>query len=61
MVGKKPKRNLTVRLEGEDREWLEAEAARQVRSVANLIYWILAEYRKSHEGIAVHGGGEYKS
>ena len=43
-----PKHNLSLRLDDEEREWLEAEANSQQRSVANLIRYILREYRNTH-------------
>ena len=43
-----PKNNLSLRLDDEERAWLEAEAKSQQRSLANLIRYILREYRDNH-------------
>ncbi|MBQ7263590.1 MAG: hypothetical protein IJR14_07695 [Synergistaceae bacterium] len=40
------KANLMVRLDEDERAWLEAEAARQERSLANMIRWIMRRYRE---------------
>ncbi|WP_143340900.1 ribbon-helix-helix protein, CopG family [Dethiosulfovibrio salsuginis] len=43
---KTPKKNLTIRLDPDELEWLEGEAKRQVRSVAGLVRWLIAQYRE---------------
>ena len=44
-----PKNNLSLRLDDEERVWLEEEAKSQQRSIANLIRYILREYRDTQE------------
>ena len=44
-----PKKNLTVRLEDDERAWLEAEAKKQSRSAGNLIRYILHCYRTNRK------------
>jgi hypothetical protein len=46
MEAKSKTRNLTVRLPDDLREWLEVKAKREMRPAANLIAWILNEYRQ---------------
>ena len=46
--GVMPKNNLSLRLDDEERAWLEEEAKSQQRSIANLIRYILREYRETH-------------
>jgi hypothetical protein len=41
---------MTVRLPKDLRDWLEAEAEKEIRPVANLIVKVLAEYREKKEG-----------
>lgn len=41
-----PKKNFTVRISEELRQWLEAEAEKQNRSIANLIIHIITERLK---------------
>ncbi len=42
---KEVKHNLTIRFSDEEIEWLKCEAKKQVRPVAQLVRWIVAEYR----------------
>lgn len=39
------KKNLTFRLDEEERAWLQKEAERQGRPLSNLIAWIIAQYK----------------
>lgn len=38
--------NLTIRFSDEELEWLQSMAKQEVRPVAQLVRWIIAEYRK---------------
>ena len=50
---KRPKtKNFTVRLTDEERMWLEKEAKAQMRSVGNLISYVLSQYRQHQKGIS---------
>lgn len=39
--------NFTIRFSDEEAQWLKREAAKEFRTVANLVRWIIAEYRRS--------------
>jgi hypothetical protein len=41
--------NLTVRLPVDLREWLEAEAKKEMRSIANYIVWALMQHKDYRE------------
>ena len=42
------KSNLTLRLEDEERAWLEDEARKQSRSMGNFIRYVLHDYKVNH-------------
>ncbi len=43
------KHSLTLRLDDDERVWLEAEAKKQQRSIGNLIRYILRQYRETQD------------
>ncbi len=43
-----PKHNLSIRVDDDERAWLETEAKSQQRTVANLIRLALREYKLNH-------------
>ncbi len=46
--------NLTIRFSDEELEWLQSMAKKEVRPVAQLVRWIIAEYRKELAKKSVH-------
>ena len=46
------KKNLTIRVSDDEREWLEKEAKAQCRSTGNFIRYILSLYRENQNGIS---------
>jgi hypothetical protein len=50
------KRNLTIRVSDEDMEWLKQESELQMRPIANLVLWILQQYRDQKD--AIESGAE---
>lgn len=42
-----PMKNVTVRLSDDEIKWLMAEATKEMRTLASLIRWIIAEYRQN--------------
>jgi hypothetical protein len=53
---KEERQNLTVRLPKGLREWLEAEAKKEMRPIANLIVKVLVEYKEKKEGERMSDG-----
>lgn len=50
MTAKKeaPKRNVTVRFSEDEIKWLQSTAEKEVRTLAQLVRWCVAEYRKAN-------------
>ena len=47
-----PKKNLTIRLDEDMQKWLEQQAQKELRPVANLVIYILTEYMRNQNGIS---------
>jgi hypothetical protein len=43
------RKNLTIRVSDEEMEWLKQESELQMRTIGNLIIWILQQYRIADE------------